>query len=122
MKAKIIFILFVHKCKAIQEEIFKMKINAAEQIQESVVERLQKEKELQDQMKFLTRRSIFKNIERVKSSKLPYRIKRQIDGIQEFETLNAILGEIWNVKDFEKIEAIIDKYDWLEEIKRLEEE
>lgn len=99
-----------------------MKINAAEQIQESAVERLQKEKELQDQMKFLTRRSIFKNIERVKSSRLPYRIKRQIDGIQEFETLNAILGEIWNVKDFDKIEAIIDKYDWLEEIKRLEEE
>jgi hypothetical protein len=53
---------------------------------------------------------------------MSYDIRKQIDGIQELETLNAILGEIWNVKDFNKIEATINKYDWLEEIKRLEEE
>jgi hypothetical protein len=96
-----------------------MKINTAEQIQEIIDEQLRKEKELQDEMKFLTRRSILKNIERVKMS---YDIRKQIDGIQELETLNAILGEIWNVKDFNKIEATINKYDWFEEIKRLEEE
>jgi hypothetical protein len=96
-----------------------MKINAAEQIQEHIVEQLRKEKELQDEMKFLTRRSILKNIERVKMS---YDIRKQIEGIQKLETLNAILGEIWNVKDFEKVEATINKYDWLEEIDRLEED
>jgi hypothetical protein len=99
-----------------------MKINAAELVQESIVERLRKEKEQQDQMKMLARRSIFKNIERVKIPGLTYEIKKQIDGIKEFETLNDILGEIWNSKDLDKIEATINKYEWLEEIKRLEEE
>jgi hypothetical protein len=99
-----------------------MKINSAEHIQESIVEQLRREKKHQDEMKILTRKSILRIIGRVKGSKLSYEIRKQIEGIQEFETLEAILGEIWSVKDIGKIVEIINKYDWLQEMKRLDVE
>lgn len=94
--------------------------NTAEEIKDSIVERLWKENERQEEMKVLSRRSILRNIKRVKGSNLSYEIKQRIEGIQELATLNAILGDLWNVKDINKLEATINKYDWLEEMKRLE--
>lgn len=99
-----------------------MKINAAEQLHEAIEERIWKEKEQREGMKTLARRSIFRIIERAKGSHLTYEIKKQMDGFSELETLNAILSEIWSVKDIGKIWAVINKYDWLEEMKRLDGE
>lgn len=99
-----------------------MKITSAERIQESIVERSWQDIVKQDEMKDLTRRSILRIIERVKSSQLSYGMKKQLEAIQEFETLNAMLSEIWNVRDAHQLETIINKYDWLEEMKRLDEE
>jgi hypothetical protein len=99
-----------------------MENNIAEQVQESIVERLLKEKKQQDGMKVHARRSILMIIERVKGSNLSDEIKKQIEGIHELETLDAILDEIQNVKDIDMIEATINKYDWLEEMKQLDEE
>jgi hypothetical protein len=99
-----------------------MENNIAEQVQETIVDRLLKEKGQQDGMKVHARRSILLIIERVKGSNLSDEIKKQIEGIHELETLDAILDEIRNVKDIDMIEATINKYDWLEEIKRLDEE
>lgn len=93
----------------------------AELTQESVVERLWEEKERQEVMKILARRSILRIIEGVKRSKPSYDIKILIEGIQELATLNAILAEIWNVKDMHKIGATLNKYNWLLEMKRLDE-
>lgn len=99
-----------------------MEINIAEPIQESIVEHLWKERGKQEGMKVLTRKSILTIIKRVKHSIASYELKELIEGINELETLNAILAEIWNVKDIEKIWAVINKYDWLEEMKRLDAE
>jgi hypothetical protein len=99
-----------------------MKNNTAEQVQESMVERFWKERGRQEEMKLQTRRSILRIIDRVKGSKLSDEIKKQIEGIHELETLNAMEDEIRNVKDINKIVATINKFDWFEEMNRLDEE
>lgn len=99
-----------------------MKINPPELIQESIVGRLCKEKGQQEATKILTRKSIIRIIKRAKGYQLSYENKKQIEGIQELEKLEAILTEIWNVNDMNKITATINKYDWLKEMERLDAE
>jgi hypothetical protein len=98
-----------------------MKLNSAKQIQETVEDHLWKERQ-EEEMKVLIRRSIFRILERVKGSKLTYEFKKQIEGIYTMETLEGILGEIWNVKDISKIRGTIYKYEWFETMKQLDEE
>jgi hypothetical protein len=99
-----------------------MQINTAEHVQDSIVESFWKEKGQQEGMKIHARRSILMIIEQVKGSKLSDEFRKQMEGIHELETLDAILDEIWNVKDIDMIGATINKYDWLEEMNRLDEE
>jgi hypothetical protein len=99
-----------------------MSKNTAELIQESKGVRLWEVKRQQKEAKIHTQKSILKIIERVNGSKLSEEMKEQIEGFYELEILETILNEIWNVKEMDKIVAIINKYDWLDAMKRLEEE
>jgi hypothetical protein len=96
--------------------------STAELIQESKVVRLWEEKRRREEAKFHTQRSILKIIERVNDSKLSEEMIKKIEGVYELEILETILNEIWNVKEMDKIVATINKYDWLDAMKRLDEE
>lgn len=99
-----------------------MNISNTEHIHESFVESIRGAKGRKEGMKILMRRSIFKIIQRAKGSKYSYEIKKQIEGINKLETLEAILAEIWNAKEMNMIDATIKKYDWLKEIEQLDME
>jgi hypothetical protein len=99
-----------------------MSKNTAELIQESKGVQLWEVKKQQKEAKIHTQKSILKIIERVNGSKLSEEMKEQIEGFYELEILETILNEIWNVKEMDKIVATINKYDWLDAMKRLEEE